>query len=68
MLQGAAGSAEDKLRMAILFLLLSEKLPSDAEIDAMQAALQKEGADIEAFKCVSAFQQHCQFKFGYKVM
>lgn len=52
MLEGSAGSAEDKLRMAILFLLLAEKLPADSEIESIQAALQNAGANIDAFKYV----------------
>lgn len=57
LLEGTVGSAEDKLRMAILFLLLSEKLPADAEVESIQAALQKEGADVEAFKYVLRMRQ-----------
>lgn len=57
LLQGSTGSAEDKLRLAILFLLLSEKLPADSELESMQTALQNEGADVEAFKYVLRMRQ-----------
>ena len=43
--------------MAILFLLLSEKLPADAEIESIQATLQRDGADVEAFKYVLRMRQ-----------
>jgi hypothetical protein len=52
MLHGQNGGAEDKLRLAILYLLLSEKLPTDADLEGIQAALQSTGADVEAFRYV----------------
>lgn len=57
MLQGESGSPEDKLRLVILYLLVSEKLPQDSDVEAIQSALQSCQADLDALQYVLRMRQ-----------
>lgn len=56
-LQSTASSAEDKLRLCILFLLVTEKLPSEVETNEIQETLQAVGSEVEAFQYVLRMRQ-----------
>ena len=56
-LQSASTKAEDKMRLCILFLLVTEKLPSDTETNEIQQALQAAGAEVEALQYVLRMRQ-----------
>ena len=51
------GTANDKLRLAVLLLLVSDKLPATADLDAMRAELSDAGADVSAFQYVLRMKQ-----------
>lgn len=53
LLSGSAkGTAEDKLRLAIVYLLACETVPPQADLDSIEAALKDAGADTAAFSYV----------------
>lgn len=56
-LQSTSSLAEDKLRLCILFLLVTEKLPSESETNEIQEALKAVGAEVEAFQYVLRMRQ-----------
>lgn len=56
-LQSTGSSAEDKLRLCILFLLVTEKLPSEGETNEIQESLQAAGSEVEAFQYVLRMRQ-----------
>lgn len=57
LLEAPQGSAADKLRLATLFLLCSEKLPGTESLARMTAALQAAGADAAAVSYVKRMRQ-----------
>ena len=46
--QGSEGSAMDKLRLVLVWLLTSEALPSEADMERLQSSLASAGADTTA--------------------
>lgn len=52
LLTGQRGSAMDKLRLVLVFLLTCEELPSDAELQRLESTLSALGADMHAFAYV----------------
>ena len=48
MFQGSEGSAMDKLRVVLVWLLTSEALPSDSDMERLQSSLATAGADNTA--------------------
>lgn len=52
LLSGQRGSAMDKLRLVLVFLLTCEELPSDAEVQRLESTLSALGADMHAFSYV----------------
>ena len=46
--QGAEGSPTDKLRLVLVWLLTTEALPSDADMERLQSSLATAGADTTA--------------------
>ena len=51
------GLPTDKLRLALLYLLVSDKMPPESDIDQMSAALVEAGADTAAFQYVVRMKQ-----------
>ena len=51
-LQGSKGTSTDKLRLALVFLLTCESLPSDGDYERVTAALAASGADTSALAYV----------------
>ncbi|EIE26993.1 SM/Sec1-family protein [Coccomyxa subellipsoidea C-169] len=52
LLQGTKGTPEDKLRLALVFLLTCEALPSDGDYERVTTALAAAGADTSALAYV----------------
>ena len=52
LLQGDKGSAQDRLRAALVYLLTCAQLPSGPDIDRIEEALQAAGADLAALAYV----------------
>lgn len=52
LLTGQRGSAMDKLRLVLVFLLTCEELPNDAELQRLESTLSALGADMHAFSYV----------------
>ena len=50
--QGTKGTPEDKLRLALVFLLTCEALPSDGDYERVTTALAAAGADTSALAYV----------------
>ncbi len=50
--QGSKGTSTDKLRLALVFLLTCESLPSDGDYERVTAALAAAGADTSALAYV----------------
>lgn len=48
LLQGGEGDANDKLRLVLVWLLTTEALPSDADMERLQSSLATAGADTTA--------------------
>ncbi|KAA6417657.1 MAG: SM Sec1-family [Trebouxia sp. A1-2] len=48
LLQGSEGSAMDKLRLVLVWLLTTEALPSDSDMERLQSSLASAGADTTA--------------------
>lgn len=46
--QGSEGSAMDKLRLVLVWLLTTEALPSDSDMERLQSSLASAGADTTA--------------------
>ena len=46
--QGSEGSAMDKLRLVLVWLLTSEALPSESDMERLQSSLASAGADTTA--------------------
>ena len=46
--QGAEGSSTDKLRLVLVWLLTTEALPSDSDMERLQSSLATAGADTTA--------------------
>ena len=46
--QGGEGDANDKLRLVLVWLLTTEVLPSDADMERLQSSLAAAGADTTA--------------------
>ena len=47
-MQGSEGSATDKLRLVLVWLLTTEALPGDVDMERLQASLANAGADTTA--------------------
>ncbi|KAG1665641.1 hypothetical protein FOA52_011235 [Chlamydomonas sp. UWO 241] len=58
LIQGPKGSAGDKLRLALLWLLAYDGMPSDAELGEMEQALLASGADIAALSYVRTLKRN----------
>lgn len=58
-LQGAKGSSQDKLRLALVHLLAAEQAPSEAELQELSAALTGAGvADTTALTYVARLRRN----------
>jgi hypothetical protein len=57
LLQGTHGEASDKLRLAILYLLVAEKTPASSDLSLIETALQEAGAEVEALEYVLRMRQ-----------
>ena len=56
-LASGEGTATDKLRLGVLYLLVADKLPGASDTDAMAASLREAGADVAAFQYVLRMKQ-----------
>lgn len=54
----AKGTAEDKLRLAIVYVLASESNPSSADYESMESALRTCGADIAPLSYIRKMRSH----------
>lgn len=58
LLQGPKGSATDKLRLALVWLLTYDGLPSDSEMSDLESALTSSGADVAPLQYVRMLKRN----------
>jgi len=58
LIQGPKGTASDKLRLAVLWLLAYDGMPSEAELHEMDAALKAAGADVAPLSYVRTLKRN----------
>ena len=56
-LQGISGTADDKLRLALVWLVTAPTVPSESECQAVEAALGSVGADLAAWAYVKRMRR-----------
>ncbi|GFH10184.1 SM/Sec1-family protein, partial [Haematococcus lacustris] len=55
---GQRGSPADRLRLALIWLLTTEGLPSEADLGDLEAALRSAGADVTALAYVRTLKRN----------